>query len=68
MLPEMNADALEIIMNKYTNDNCRKDWVILKSSKGKEPEGMIVRKVVKSTRDRVLTEHWQEHLIEASAC
>ena len=25
MLPETNADALEIITNKYTNDNRRKD-------------------------------------------
>ena len=57
MLPETYADALEIITNKYTNNNHRKDWVILKSSKGKEPKGMRVRKVVKSTKDRVLTKH-----------
>src|ERR1043165_3910271 len=65
MLPELNDFALEVLADKFSEDKRRKDWVVLRSTKGKEPAKLIIRRVLESTEKQVLTEHWQKkHEIE----
>ena len=59
VLQEENKEALQTPLDNCSGDNRKREWIVLKSQKGKEIEKIAVRKVTASTTQKLLTEHWQ---------
>jgi hypothetical protein len=64
-LPEENKEfSLQTTLDRCSNDNRKKEWVVLKSSRVAKEENLVIRKIVANTPKKVLTEHWKTKLQE----
>jgi hypothetical protein len=54
-----NELSLQTTLDRCSNDNRRKEWVVLKESQIGKEENLIIRKIVANTPKKVLTEHWK---------
>ena len=45
-------------------DGRRKNWVLLKTPKGKEKEDLVIGKTLIKTPKKILTEHWNIEQVE----
>ena len=65
ILPEGNKElSLQTTLDKCSNDNRKKEWIVLKSPRRGKEENLVVRKIVANTSKKVLTEHWKTNLQE----
>ena len=59
VIPEGNKEALQTPLDNCSGDNRKREWVVLKSRKGKEPGSLTIRKVIAVKTQKLLTEHWR---------
>src|SRR6185295_13918473 len=52
-----NKKALQASLDSCSRDNRKREWIVLKSPKGKEVTSLTIRKVVTYTPKKVFTEH-----------
>ena len=64
MIPNKNKKALQASLDSCSRDNRKREWIVLKSPKGKEATSLTIRKIVTYTPKKVLTEHWKGKPIE----
>jgi hypothetical protein len=64
ILSNKNRKALQTPLDSCSRDNRKREWIVLKSSKGKETNNLSIRKVVINTPKKVLTEHWEVRTVE----
>jgi len=57
MIPNENKKALQASLDSCSRDNRKREWIVLKSLKGKEATSLTIRKVVTYTPKKVLTEY-----------
>ncbi|CAG8819522.1 9054_t:CDS:2, partial [Gigaspora margarita] len=59
-----NREFLLTVLDKVSNDNRKREWIVTKQPKKKELSNALIGKAVISTRRKVLTEHWKLNIFD----
>ncbi|CAG8840529.1 2690_t:CDS:2, partial [Gigaspora margarita] len=59
IISNSNRESLLTVLDKVSNDNRKREWIMTKQPKRKESSNALIGKAVMSTGRKVLTEHWK---------